>query len=312
MFYGHEAWQTVGDAGFSAGGAEWTRLALHPSTGAPFVAYSDGANSNKTTVMCYDNGAWSVVGKAGFSAGAAWSISLAVHPSSGAPYVAYGASGEATVMFYDNEAWETVGDAGFSAGAALSTSLALHPSSGAPYVAYSDPANSNKTTVMCYDNGAWSVVGKAGFSAGAALSTSLALHPSSGAPYVAYQDGSFGKSTVMTTDHPATSQVSGRTCNVCLTTSQDLQGPAMTSRDQRHPTCACRPWVSAPLAGRALVQQSPIWTGGRAVYVKLITLDITTNPKPAKKEMLTPPWRARVAGSWIRVSQGGVDVMFVS
>ena len=113
-------WVTVGSAGFSAGQAQYTSLAIY--NGTPYVAYMDYANSNKATVMKYDAlaGNWVTVGSAGFSAGQAAYISLALD-GSGTPYVAYwdyANSRKATVMKYDPLAgnWVTVGSAGFSAG----------------------------------------------------------------------------------------------------------------------------------------------------------------------------------------------------
>ena len=47
-------WTTVGTAGFSAGEAWNTSLAFSPS-GKPYVAYSDGGNFFKATVMKYDS-----------------------------------------------------------------------------------------------------------------------------------------------------------------------------------------------------------------------------------------------------------------
>ena len=79
------SWQVVGSAGFSAGSAINLSLAIDPS-GTPYVAYEDGANINKATVMKYANGSWGVVGTADFSAGAAPCLSLAIDPS-GTPYV---------------------------------------------------------------------------------------------------------------------------------------------------------------------------------------------------------------------------------
>jgi len=195
-FYKGLFWKNVGTAGFSAGTAEYTSLAF--DNGTPYVAYRDGDNGGKATVMKYTAGAgWEAVGAAGFSAGGADYTSLAFN--NGIPYVAYrdnGNGGKATVMKYTAGAgWEAVGTAGFSAGGADWTSLAFD--NGIPYVAYRDNGNGGKATVMKYTgNGAtgWEAVGTAGFSAGQTDSTSLAFD--NGIPYVAYRDNG-GKATVM-------------------------------------------------------------------------------------------------------------------
>jgi hypothetical protein len=44
------AWETVGSALFSAGSADFLTIKIDPS-GTPYVAYTDGANGNKATVM---------------------------------------------------------------------------------------------------------------------------------------------------------------------------------------------------------------------------------------------------------------------
>ena len=52
-----QVWFSVGSAGFSAGAATYLSLAMHPTTGAPYVAYRDGNHSNKATVMTFAAGA---------------------------------------------------------------------------------------------------------------------------------------------------------------------------------------------------------------------------------------------------------------
>ncbi|MFC5469010.1 S-layer homology domain-containing protein [Cohnella suwonensis] len=186
-------WETVGNAGFSAGQADFTSLYVYDGT--PYVAYRDYGNSNKATVMKKNGSSWETVGSAGFSAGQADFTSLTVYD--GTPYVAYkdGAnSGQATVMKYDGSSWVTVGNAGFSAGAAFSVSQAVY--GGTPYVAYADYGNSGKATVMKYNGSSWETVGNAGFSVDVADFTSLYIY--NGTPYVAYKDsGNADKATVM-------------------------------------------------------------------------------------------------------------------
>ncbi len=185
-------WETVGSAGFSAGLANYQSLVINGST--PYVAYQDGGNGNRTTVMKFNGTAWETVGIAGFSADVAEYQSLAFNGST--PYVAYqdGGNGDrTTVMKFNGTAWETVGSAGFSAGIAGYQSLAFDGS--IPYVAYQDAGNGNKTTVMKFNGTAWETVGSAGFSADVAIDQSLAFSGST--PYVTYRDGGNGFGTTV-------------------------------------------------------------------------------------------------------------------
>ncbi len=155
-----ESWELVGSAGFSEGSATYISLAID-SNNIPYVAYQDGANSDKATVMKYSTSteSWELVGSAGFSDGSAEYISLAID-SNNIPYVAYrdGAnSNYATVMKYSTstESWELVGSAGFSAGFATYTFLAID-SNNVPYVAFSDSTGS--ISIMKYNGSVWEYV----------------------------------------------------------------------------------------------------------------------------------------------------------
>jgi hypothetical protein len=199
MFFNGTTWAAVGSASFSSGSISYPAIAMN-SAGAPYVAFGDGSNGYKSTVMEYTAAGatgWVTVGSAGFSAGQAFYNSLVFNGNT--PYLAfedYGNSQKATVMMYNGSAWVNVGNPGFSAGQALYISLAFN-NNGQPYVSYADAANGQKATVMMYNGSSWVNVGNPDFSAGQ-VSVNIPIAFNNGAPYVAYADGGNGyKVTVM-------------------------------------------------------------------------------------------------------------------
>ncbi len=207
------SWQQVGTAEFSPGTADDISLILD-SSNTPYIAYQDGANSDKASVMKFNGISWQQVGAAGFSTGEANYTSLALD-NSDTPYIAYtdyrgygNSANKANVMKFDGNNWVQVGTAGFSAGEAYGTNLALD-SNGTPYIAYKDGANSDKESVMKFDGDNWVQVGAAGFSAGTVFSVTISLAlDSNDTPYIGYKDnGNSGKASVMkfTADPPSVS-----------------------------------------------------------------------------------------------------------
>jgi hypothetical protein len=223
--YTAPSWSAVGAAGFSAGAASYESLSFSPA-GTPYLAYEDGSNGSKATVMRFNGSAWEAVGAAGFSAGAASYESLSFSPN-GTPYLAYedgNKSYKATVMSFNGSSWEVVGTAGFSANAANEGSLSFSPN-GTPYLAYSDAGNSNKATVMKFNGSSWAVVGAVGFSGGEADNESLSFSPD-GTPYLAYSDysngGNSGNATVMKFNGSSWAVVGAADFSAGLTTSESL------------------------------------------------------------------------------------------
>lgn len=195
------SWPAIGAPGFSPGSFIHSSLAVFDSgtTRIPHVAFKDGLNGSKLTVMKFD-GTWDFVGSAGATSGTVEYVSLALD-STGIPYVAFRDgehSGKLTVLKYESS-WESVGDLGFSPGGVSSVHLVIS-SNGIPFVAYKDEYNSNKATVMKFTSGAWSVVGAEGVSEGAADSVSMAMDGEN-TVYLAFKDGAqAGKATVLTWD----------------------------------------------------------------------------------------------------------------
>jgi hypothetical protein len=156
-----QQWQPVGTAGFSAGTADHISLTLG-STGVPYVAFVDGANSDKTTVMKFDGSNWVNVGTSGISTGQTSWQSIII--DGGVPYVAYqdgSQSNKVTVQTYDGSNWTTVGSAGFSSGHSQHVSLMMD--NGALYAGYSDYDDSDKSTLMTYNGSNWVAVGTPAF-----------------------------------------------------------------------------------------------------------------------------------------------------
>ena len=181
------SWQVVGNTGFSEAKVGYINLALD-AAGTPFVAYADGAKSNKATVKKYTGTNWVNVGPAGFSNGEVQDINIALDANN-TPFVAYvdlANGSKAKVKRYIGGNWVDVGSTALSAGRASSTSLVLG-SNGNPFIAYQDEINGNKATVMEFTNDSWVAVGNPGFSAGRAPNVRIALN-TDGTPFVAYID----------------------------------------------------------------------------------------------------------------------------
>ena len=192
------AWQTVGTAGFSAGAALYTSMALDAANN-PVVAFADVSTGQKASVMRWNGSAWQSIGTPGFTTSYAVYMSI-VLSAGGSPIIAFrdGAAGDKATVLQWSHTWDTwfpVGSAGFSPGGTAFISLA-RDATGRLVIAFQDFQNGGRATVMRWNGTAWQVIGNAGFSSGTATYTSLALD-AAGNPVVAYSDGTSGKATVM-------------------------------------------------------------------------------------------------------------------
>lgn len=174
-------WETVGNAGFSAGKATCIDLVIDGTT--PYVAYSDEANAQGASVMKFNGANWEPVGIANLSAGSVMFLSLAI--DNHIPYVAYfdaSYSGKTTVMKYTGAAWEAVGTKEFTQ--SVAECLAMTTYQGTPYVSFKDV--DGKISVMKYNGAVWEYLGNAGISDGGIAKTFIYIHD--GTPYIAYTD----------------------------------------------------------------------------------------------------------------------------
>jgi hypothetical protein len=147
-------WENVGNAGFSSGRVNETKLAFN-SIGQPYVAFVDDNFGYRLSVMKFDGNNWVYEGEAGFTTGSVDYISFAISLTD-QPYVSYRDieySGKASVMKFSGNNWVNVGNSGFSMGNAACTSLAFNPISGQPYLAFEDGSQFfEKASVLKYDS----------------------------------------------------------------------------------------------------------------------------------------------------------------
>jgi hypothetical protein len=148
---GGSNWVTIGLAGFSAGTADYTNIAIG-SDDVPYVVYKDGSADGKATVMKYNDteSAWEALGGAGISAGAADYTCIAID-STGKPWIACKdgeAGGKATVLKWTGTAWEPVGGGTVSVDTASYLNIAF-AADGSFYIVFQDGLG-GKATVMRY------------------------------------------------------------------------------------------------------------------------------------------------------------------
>ncbi len=190
--YNGASWSYVGSAAFSAGIPYWLSICVYDNgtTAIPYVAYEDGGNSNKGTVMEYNGTNWVALGGAGFTSGVPQYCSLAAD-SNGKLYLAYSDysnAGAANVLTYNttSSSWVAAGSSQVvSSGDGQFTSLSIHGTT--PYVAFQDGAHTQSASVLSLSGSTWSSVGSLGFSSTYTRYDTLYVD-SSGTPWVAYQD----------------------------------------------------------------------------------------------------------------------------
>lgn len=191
-----EGWETVEGGWFTTGVVSNIRLAFHPTTGEPYMAFSD-YGTWKASVKKYSNGVWQSVGDDNFGPPFSSVDSLAINPKTGEPYVAirdYTNGRKVTVMKFDGNSWQTVGNAGFGSEVFSDIILAFNPKTGEPCVAYESIMDKGygwvhwQPAVMKFINDTWQAVGATTFTEGDTLGMALAFHPTTGEPYIAYSD----------------------------------------------------------------------------------------------------------------------------
>ena len=190
------AWSMVGGATFAnpiTVNTTDANIALaFDSSDNPYVAFQDGINANRVTVMAFTAGSWTTVGSAGISIGAAKYISLAVDGTT--PYVSYMDAGGTIrvdalcVMSYNGSSWTAVGTTQSSNPYSGYTSLLMR--GGSPFVAYGNSSSFNPEVLNAPIT---TVIGGGAFAGGwTGHYITMAMDPATSFLYVAFQDSGQG------------------------------------------------------------------------------------------------------------------------
>ncbi len=167
------SWDYLGSSsGFSSGNVISSNaigsnidLAVHLTSGVPYVSYIDNGEQNKVIVMKYNGITWQSVGPIGVSDGGANypNIEFDVNEDLFVSYQDSSNSNKVTVMKFNTgiNSWEAIGLKGFSASSSHKPGLiGLCMAGTTPYIAYINNQSSIKrVVVMKYDGSTWLVVG---------------------------------------------------------------------------------------------------------------------------------------------------------
>ncbi|WP_408891942.1 cadherin-like beta sandwich domain-containing protein [Paenibacillus taichungensis] len=183
-----ETWTTLGVPGISTGPAEYISVALDPQN-VPYVAFTDGGNAGKASVMKFVNGTWEYVGDLGVSTGQAPELSL-TFDKQGTPYLVYSDAAnnyKLAVRKFTAGQWQPVGGQNASVGMADNIQITFD-SQDNPYILFRDRTNVAVPVVLKFTGSAWEAVGGAPVVAHDTNEMAFALD-SQNTPFVVYNDG---------------------------------------------------------------------------------------------------------------------------
>jgi len=197
----HAGWVNVGTQNFSPGIANSPIIAIDKATQTPYVAFADGNNGDRLSVMMFDGSTWSTIGSAGISVGTSYHHAFTIDKA-GILYVAYidvGLANAICVKKFDGNDWVSLdGQNSCTSPGCYSISF-ITDTVDTPYLAYtkfSSPFSANTLNVQKFDGSAWVPVGLPDISTSDADYLCLKIAPDN-TPYVGYRDKSAGyKGTV--------------------------------------------------------------------------------------------------------------------
>lgn len=188
-------WTLVGDV-YESTPTSHQSIAID-SQGKPFVAFKDGSELGKASVITLDNDVWVNVGTAGFSMEgfSGTEHHQLIFDSNDTPYLIFrdlNDDSKPSVMKYNGSTWEYVGSPSFTASSVSNTCLAMD-SQGTLYAGFREAGLADKCSVMKFDGGDWEYVGEPGFSTWDSQTAyiSIATDPDDKV-YVCYQEEAYG------------------------------------------------------------------------------------------------------------------------
>lgn len=190
-------WLQVGEPSVSdPGRGEEVKIAVHPTTGYPLVAYKE-TGTGMCNVRRWNGSSWLNIGMLSDSFPGSSNINLDFSNAQLGAVVCLRDSVNKASCYRlgPQNTWPPLGSLGFSPGPVDYLSLAV--AKGVPYVAFQDNNDPDgKGRVMSFDSKTAKWVNVGGFfSQNTAAYMSLAIHPTTGLPWVFYQEylsGSLG------------------------------------------------------------------------------------------------------------------------
>ncbi|TAH42309.1 MAG: T9SS type A sorting domain-containing protein [Bacteroidetes bacterium] len=190
----HAGWVNVGTQNFTPAMAGSPIIVLDKTSGTPYVAFSDGNNGDRLSVMTFDGSSWNTLGSAGISVGGSFQHTFAIDKT-GVLYVAYidiGFTNAISVKKFDGNDWVSLDGQNTCTGSGCYNLSFTTDTSGTPYLAYNSYNSlfsANTLNVQKFNGSNWVPVGSPDISTSDADFPCIKFSPNN-IPYVGYRDKS--------------------------------------------------------------------------------------------------------------------------
>ena len=156
-------WSQVGATQFTNFATDGD-ISFHPTTGEPYVVYSDVIDGNKPYVMKFDGANWVAVGTGSIGSAEARLLAIAFHPTTSQPWIAFknNLNGRIDVYSFDGTTWnvEITNGPVFIPIKEIESLGFTFTAAGVPYIHYHFGSSSNVSNVGLFyiNGGTWSGV----------------------------------------------------------------------------------------------------------------------------------------------------------